>query len=180
MSLLRSFATVVLALALSALPAIARSAFVTELSETQIQTALQFHFPVSEYATFARVTLREPKVRLLNNAHNLMLVIAVDANVVGDALRRGHINIAVGLSYKPASGGLYLLSPRLQQFEMQGVSPALVAELKTTIEKMAINFLPLVQIYKLKEKDLNHSLAKSLLKSYTIEQGRLILEFGFE
>lgn len=158
----------------------ALSAFVTELSETQIQTVLQPHFPINEYASFARVTLREPKVHLSQNARKLTLVIAVDANVAGDALRRGHMNIAVGLSYRPASGGLYLANPRLQQLDMPGVPSALVTELEAMVEKMAINFLPLVRVYKLKKEDLNHSLAKSQLKSYTIEQGRLTLEFGFE
>jgi hypothetical protein len=179
-SLIRLFATVIFASVLVAFPVAALSTFVAGLSETQIQAALQSHFPSNEYATFARVTLREPKVRLSQNARKLTLVIVVDANVAGDALRRGYMNIAVGLSYKPASGGVYLSNPRLQQFDMPGASPALVTELEAMVEKMAINILPLVRIYKLKEKDLNHSLAKSQLKSYTVEQGQVTLEFGFK
>ena len=109
-----------------------------------------------------------------------MLIIPVAANLTDGGLRQGHVTVLINLSYKPASGGLYLSQPRVEHIEIPGVSAKVLADLRNMIESMAQNSLPLIRVYSVKERDLNHSLAKSALKSFAIEDGRMHLEFGFQ
>lgn len=156
------------------------AAFETNLSDIHVQSILQNYFPVREYATIARVTLEEPKVLLEKNNKNIILMIPVNANIIGDALHQGHVRVLVNLSYKSSSGGLYLNNPVMNQFEMPTVDKKMMVELSEFIKTILKNSLPLVQIYKLKERDLNHSLSKSALKQSQIEDGRVKVVFGFK
>ena len=161
-------------------PVAAWSAYKTNLSDTHIQSSLARHFPIREYAVFARVTLHEPQVILTHDSKDLLLIIPIDTNIPDQSEKRGHARIAVNMSYKPENGGLYLINPRVIEFQMPQISNEMSNELKAKISTICMNSLPLVQIYKLKVKNLNHSLAKSALKSFYIEDGSISLVFGFD
>lgn len=156
------------------------AAFEIKLSETHVQSILQNYFPLREYATIARVTLQEPIVQLKKENNDIVLMIPVNASVIGDALHQGHIRVLVGLDYKPSSGGVYLNNPRVDQYEIPTVEKAMSNELREFIETILKNALPLVQIFQLKEKDLNHSLEKSELKRVDVEDLHVKLVFGFK
>lgn len=156
------------------------AALVTGLSDTQIQNVLENYFPISEYAASARVSLHNPQVRLQKEDSKIVLIIPITANVTGGTAYQGHATIQVDLAYKAPTGGLYFSKPFIQQFEMPGVDPKMLAELRGIVESMAVNSLPVVRIYTVKERELNHSLSKSTLKSSVIEDGRISLEFGFK
>jgi hypothetical protein len=162
------------------LPAIALSALEIKLSDTHIQSRLVKHFPIREYAAFARITLHEPQVILSRDAKDLLLIIPVDASIPDQSLQKGHARIAVKVAYRPGNGGLYLSNPRVIEFEMPQVSNNMNLKLKSKITTMCLNSLPLIQIFKLEEKALKHSLAKSNLKSYSINDGSLVMTFGFD
>jgi len=166
--------------ALSGLPLLAHAAFVVDLPDTRMQSVLQNYFPMSEYAAFARVAMDVPQVRLSKMNKDIVLVIPIEAKVMGDGVHKGSVTMLLGLSYKAANGGLYLDQPRIKQLDVPGVSEKIAADLREIVDIMSKNSLPLVRIYTVKERDLNHSLAKSELKSFVIEDGHLRLEFGFD
>jgi hypothetical protein len=170
----------ILLLVFLGLPGFSEAAFKTNLSDLHVQSVLQSYFPVREYAAVARVTLQEPEVILKQGNKDIVLMIPVDARIVGDETHRGQLTVLVGLNYQAASGGLYLSEPRIQQLEIPSVDGESLQELREFIETIVKNSLPLVRIYMLKEQDLNHSLAKSALKNFAIEDRRLRLEFGFK
>jgi len=161
-------------------PANVWSAFKTSLSDTHIQSALVKHFPIREYAAFTRITLHEPQVILSRDSKDLLLIIPVDANIPDQSQKKGHARVAVNVSYRPGNGGLYLINPRVIEFEMPQVSNKMNKDLKSKIATICLNSLPLIHIFKLEEKDLKHSLAKSNLKSYSIKDGSMGLTFGFD
>lgn len=159
---------------------VVQAAFKTSLSDAHVQSVLQNYFPLKEYAAIARVTLQQPKVLLGANNKDIVLLIPVDANIVGDALHSGHITVLVNVNYKASTGSLYLHNPRMNQFKMPGVDKKTIGELRQFITAIIKNSLPLVRIYKLKEDDMNHSLATTTLKHIRFEDHQLRLEFGFK
>lgn len=159
---------------------VSQASFVTNLTDVQIQAILQNYFPLREYASIARIALLEPKVQLEKDHQDIVLMIPVEANITGDALRQGHVTLLVNVNYQSASGDLFLSNPRLQQFEMPGVDDKVLAELREIIIAMGKSSLPLVRIYTVNETDLNHSLAKSALKDFQVEENQIRLEFGFK
>jgi hypothetical protein len=167
-------------LAMLAYPLAATASFTTTLTAAQIQGALQSYFPAREYSLSARVSLHDPQVRLSNGAEALEVAIPVSADISGAGQKHGRAVLSVGLGYKAMSGELFLDKPQLRQFDMPQVSAALKQELATTVFIIAERTLPLVRIYTVHEKDLNHSLSKSALKSMLIKDGQVAVEFGFE
>ena len=159
---------------------VAQAAFKTSLSDAHVQSVLQNYFPLKEYAAIARVTLQQPKVQLRANNKDIVLVIPVDANIIGDAVHSGHITVLVNLNYNASSGGLYLHNPRMDQLKIPNVDKKMLRELRQFIAAIIRSSLPLVRIYKLKEKDMNHSLATTTLKHVQLEDNQIRLEFGFK
>ncbi len=98
---------------------------------------------------------------------------------MGEGVYKGSATILLGLRYKSTLGGLFFNQPRIKQFEMPGVNEKIAADLQDIVDVMGKNALPLVRIFTVKEQDLNHSLTKSQLKSFVVEDGSLHLEFGF-
>ena len=161
-------------------PFSAWSAYETRLSDTHIQSTLVKHFPIREYASFARVTMHEPQVILSRDSKDMLLVIPIDAKITDQSEKKGHVRVAVKISYKPGNGGLYLSDPRVIKFDMPGISKKISKELKVNVTTICLNSFPLIQIFKIKESALNHSLAKSILKSYSIKNGFIDFVFGFK
>jgi len=146
----------------------------------QIGDALQLHFPLREYATFARLSFYVPEVFLAKDATDLKLRFPMITDVPGDAPYRGHAVVTVTVSYKPGTGGgLYLHQPRLQTVDMPGLPTSMADEIRVVVDTVMQNALPLVKIYQVRERDLNHTLSKSELKSAVFETDGLVLEFGF-
>jgi hypothetical protein len=173
--------TVLLVLLSGLLPAMAGPAFVVDLSDNQLQRALQLHFPMREYTSVARFALHKPQVRLSHEERDIALTIPIDASIPGQPLRRGRVAVNVGVNYLPLSGELYLHGPRMQVFEMSGVEDVQIRqELRAAIETILHNALPLVRIYRVTEQQLNHSLSKSTLKSMAIGDELITVTFGFE
>lgn len=161
-------------------PTSAWSAFKTKITSSQIQNAMVPHFPLREYAAFARITLNLPDVQLSKGIKEIVLMMPVDANIPDQSLQQGHAQIGVFIEYNPANGGLYFSDPRIIKFEMPSVSKDTYKNLQSTLDNIFKNSLPLVQIYKVDESDLNHSLDKSVLKYFSIGDGFMNVEFGFE
>ena len=159
---------------------VAMAAFVTELTEDDIEHSLQTDFPAREYAAFARVTLLSAEVKLTAGSQHLRLIIPVEINIPGEPPHRGEAQVNTSLNYKPVTGELFFAAPELQSFSLADVSEKLAQDTRQVVEVLIKNTLPLIRIYQLKEHDLNHSLSKSLLKSQRIEETKLILEFGFD
>ncbi|WP_455198968.1 hypothetical protein, partial [Kaarinaea lacus] len=80
----------------------------------------------------------------------------------------------------PTNGGLYFSDPRIIKFEMPSVAKETYKDLQATLDNIFKNALPLIQIYKVNESDLNHSLQKSVMKYFAIGDGDISVEFGFD
>lgn len=160
-------------------PAKAIAAFTFSVSDRQIETALLLYFPLSHYTAAARLHLTEPQVRLKNNAHSLQLTIPVIARLPGQGRHRGQLRIHIGLHYKASSGELFLARPKIQTFVMNDISAEHYNAFRASLTDVLAKTLPLVRIHQVKESDLNHTLAKSEMKSMTIEEGTVKIVIGF-
>jgi hypothetical protein len=156
------------------------SAVKTTLTSSQIQNAMVQYFPLREYAAFARITINVPDVLLTKGAKEVVLIMPVDANIPDLPLQQGHARIGIFINYNPSDGGIYFSDPRIIEFEMPSVSKKIYKDLYSTVDNILKNALPLIQFYKVNESDLNHSLNKSVLKYFSIEDGKLSVEVGFE
>jgi hypothetical protein len=158
----------------------AQASFSTHLTPAQIEADMQAHFPAKEYAAVARVELHNPRVNLSSQVAGIKIALTLSAKMAGQKEKEGKVVLQAGLNYKPASGELFLIDPELLDLEMPLVNGDLTEEIRSTVINMLRNIIPLIRIYRVKESDLNHSLDKSTLKTYSVTDGRLNLEFGFK
>ncbi len=150
------------------------------IDSARIQGALLMYFPLREYTAAARLTLTEPTVILRQGADNLRLDIPVIVSISGEGQRRGQVVVDVGLHYKPSTGELFLGIPRIRSFNMETISGERQKTFRASLADVLVKTLPLVRIYQVREQDLNHSLAKSEMKSMHVEDGRVRVSIGFD
>ncbi len=162
------------------LPGKALAFFAFSVSNTQIENALLLFFPLHNYTTGAKQTLAEPVVYLKKNADRLQLVIPVIVSIPGEERRRGQLGIDIGLHYKASTGELFLGTPRIKTFTMNNISAERYNAFRANFADVLAKTLPLVRIYQVKESNLNHSLAKSEIKSMMIEEGVVKIVIGFQ
>ncbi len=167
-------------LLLFAVSSSSHAAFETSLSTGQIEKVLEQYFPLNEYAAFARMEMHRPQVRLVNGNEKIVLIVPVVANIVGGEKHQGHATISVSLAYKPHIGGVYFSQPELLELAIPGVDGQMQSALKGIIDVMSQNSFPVVKIYTVKERMLNHTLAKSTLKSFRVADDKLHLVIGFK
>lgn len=161
-------------------PATAFATYSFSVTVGQIQNALRLFFPLREYAADARLSLSEPAVSLRAGADDLWMEVPVVVSISGQARLRGRATVDVGLYYRAASGDLFLGNPRLRSFEMDGLTADRREALRASLADVLTNTLTLVRIYRVREQDLNHSLAKSEIKAIKIENDVLRVSIGFD
>lgn len=158
----------------------ASAAYRARLPAAQVAAAAQAIFPLREYSLAARLLLKSPQLQLDAEAQRIVLEVPVVASVPGEARRHGRLIVSTGLAYRPPSGEVFLGLPRLQSLEMEGVSPSQRRVFAASLLDVLTETLPLVRVLQVTEHDLNHSLAKSLLKAWRVEDGALHIEIGFD
>lgn len=161
-------------------PMIARAAYFTTLTNTYVDSVLAKYFPQREYTASARVTLHKPEVVLTKGVGKIILMIPIDAKIPDQPLHQGHVKTTVTIVYNPANGGVYLSNPRIIKYEMPDVSSSNNKDLEPELDIILKNALPLIRIYQLNESDVNHSLDKSVMKSFSIGNDSIKVEFGFK
>jgi len=162
------------------LPGSVLASFTFSVPAARIQGALLPFFPLREYAIDARLTLSEPTVLLRQGASELRLDVPLVASISGQGRLRGTATVAVGLHYKSMTGELFLGIPRAWRLEMAGLSEARREAFDLSLGDLLTKTLPLVRIYRVREQDLNHSLAKSEIKAMRIDDGILRVTIGFD
>ena len=162
------------------IPAKAFASYSFSVTGNQIQKALFIYFPLNEYAMSTRLTLYDPVVTLKQGASHLQLVISVKASISGEGRRRGRVVVDVGLHYKSSTGELFLGYPKLRSLEMEELTDERRTSLRESLSDVLIKTLPMVRIYRVHEKDLNHTLLKSEITATRIENGVLRVTIGFD
>lgn len=162
------------------IPAAAFATFSFSVTVSRIQKSLVLHFPINEYAMTTRLKLYDPVVTLKPGATHLKLAISIKASIAGVGQKRGRALVDVGLHYKSSTGELFLGYPKLRNFEMEDVTDERRALIRDSLRDVLLKTLPMVRIYRVHEKDLNHTLAKSEITAMKIDKDILRVSIGFD
>ena len=153
-------------------------AYTVALTKQQVQDAIKAYFPVKHVTPFATLTLSRPVVSLDPISNRIGLAFSMTADVSGLMIGKGKGMIDGDLEYRQKSGAFYLHAPNIKRFEINELPADIAAPVRQALQGLMRQSLPLILVYKLKDDDLNQMLAKSMLSSVTVRNGKLILELS--
>ena len=148
-------------------------------TRNDLQKRVAEKFPLDQELLFLfTITYSNPVVKLEEGSDRIGIGLDASAKLASSKLVKGRFEADWQVRYDPAVGALYFDDPKIQKFGVEGLSP----EIQETVAKLAKPFLSdylrRVPVYRLKPGDLRQDLARGVIKSVSVRQGRLVVVVG--
>jgi Protein of unknown function (DUF1439) len=166
---------VVLACALSAGCSLS---YTISLTASDIQQTLQRKLPISKSKLLVTATVRALDVEFMEAGNRMLLRPEVDLSIVGQRALRGRAVVAGQIRYMPETGEFFFDKPTVAEVAIEGLPGSLRVAAQEVIARCAEGYLAAAPVYQLKQSDFKQSLAKLVLKSVLIRNGRLEIMVG--
>lgn len=153
-----------------------KSPLVINISQEQIQKALDKKFPYQKNALLAKLALTDPKVSLSENK------IFVDIAFEGKALKKsvkGQMSVSGRVAYKQEKHAFYLKEFDILKIDVANIEEAEKKKLVGILKKGIATYLASFPVYKLKKKDYKQNIASMLLKDLKTEGDQLVVTLSF-
>jgi len=156
----------------------AATAYTVELTRGEVQEVVSSYFPVKHITPFVMLTAHDPEVSLEQKTGRVGLEFSVLANVPGILTGEGRGLIDGDLEYRNKTGEFYLRDPKIKSLKLYDMPPEITATVKLALQQLMKQSLPLIIVYKLQDNDLRQRMAKSVLSSVRVREGKLLLELS--
>jgi hypothetical protein len=117
-------------------------------------------------------------VELINVSNEVGFFMHVDVIAPGGFKGGGRGKIAGTLRYQQDSGEFYLDSPRLVDLEIDLLPKQLTPKIAKLAELVLSKASEKLPVYRLRDDDAKHQLAKSTLKSIKVRDHKLLITLG--
>ena len=148
-----------------------------EISQRNLQTIAEQQFPISRETPFALVKFSNPQVILKEGSDRLGISLDISAEFPGQLSTSGQGQIDGELEYRADKGEFHLREPKMSALSLQGIAPEYNAMLQSLISEFARQSLPIIAVYRLDENQAQQAMIKRMLKSATVRNGKLLVEF---
>ncbi len=153
--------------------------YTLELTREQLQQAVQAKMPVKVEKMFATLVLSNPVVVLQENSDRLGMETDLLFTVAGSNPTKGHGTIDGNIVFDKVKGEFHLVNPKVQSLKVAGMAPQVQETLRQLADTAAQQALASKPVYTLDDKDLKQKLAKAVLKSVAVINGKLALYMQF-
>ena len=153
-----------------------------ELSEKKLQKKISAMMPMEASKYYFTVTLSEPEIELIEGRNEIGVFTHIE--VVVPKIKRakikgsGRTKITGSLSYESERCEFFFKNPVIEMLEIDKVSERYIPVVKSIVQFIAHKILAKFPVYRLKDENLKHKLAKSMLQSITVKDKKLLLELS--
>lgn len=149
---------------------------VVEVTSTQLQQEVSAKFPLrSCLMQLACVTLSQPKVKLFEGDPCIYLSATALPQVPGSDLPAGYLEARGQPRYAPTEGAFYVEDASFTRVAFGNLPPTQAAIAAQVASAMLSEILASVPVWRLDEGDTRQALARMVLQSVHVRNGRLLL-----
>jgi len=152
--------------------------YTLEISERELQEKVAMIMPLTKKSLFFSVIIYEPEIQLHSLNNEIGFFAHVDVVVPGGLKGSGRGMIKGKVVYDSADGAFYLNQPNIEGLEIDRIPRKVIPSITKTAQIILSKSLSKYPVYKLKDDDVKHQLAKSTLKSISIENECLLVTLG--
>lgn len=154
-------------------------AYVVEMTQEQLQVMLAKGFPLKREVAFATLTFDQPRLVLEQGSNRLGLALTLLAEMPGQRPARGSGMIDGELEYHADTGEFHLRNPSVKSLSFDGLAPQYNALLQGVVAEYAAQTLPIVVLYRLDESEMRQAMARRMLKSVQVKDGKVLAELDW-
>ena len=149
-----------------------------EITEQEIQEKLSALMPIVKKKYFVTITILNPKIDLIKKSDEIGILAEIEANVTGGIKGKGEVIIKGTLAYNANKGEFYFKNPKIVSLAIDKVPDNIIPKIQGVAQAALSKVMTVYPVYKFKDDNLTHTLAKSVLKSLKVENERLLLTLG--
>jgi len=153
--------------------------YTLEIPEQELQEKIDMMMPLERKSFFATVVLSDPKVDLIKKNNEIGFFSHVEVLIPGGLKGSGRGKIKGSLVYDSDQGAFYLNNPSIEDLVIDRVPQKFYKKISAAIQVVLAKSLLKYPVYKLKDDDVKHQLAKSTLKSISVGNKKLLITLGF-
>lgn len=165
-----------LAVMLLATQAASAFSYTIEVSEKDLQKNISSMMPLEKTQYFFTIILRNPIIQLIGGDNRFGISSDITVKLPGGLQGKGHATIIGNLRYDNVQGAFYIDSPSITKLTISNVPDSYLPDIKSLAQRALSDSLASRPIYRLNDDDLTQKFAKSLLKSVTVKDQKLVLE----
>jgi hypothetical protein len=144
----------------------------------EIQQALNRKLPISKSKFLVRATVQSVEVELREAPDRILLHPQVGLSIAGQSALAGQALVEGQIRYAPESGEFFFDSAKVVEMTIAGIPESARPVAEELIAKAGEAYLSSTPLYRLKQTDFKHSLARMLLKSVKVRDGQLQVVIG--
>jgi len=149
--------------------------YTLEISESELQEKVLAMMPMKKKNMFAAVTVSDPKIDLIKESNEIGVTTNIEVIALGSLKGSGRANITGTLGYDAEKGEFYFRDPTIVSLEVDNVAKKLIPKIKKITQLAITKAMSVYPVYKFKDNNIKHKLAKAALKSVTVEQEKLLV-----
>ena len=147
-------------------------------TKEDLQSKLTKKFPRKEKHPLMSVTFSNPEILLEPGAHVMGIQLDVKMaprlgkQLMGRVLAEGEIE------YRPQHGEFFIVNPKLRKIEFENLKEKYEKDVRSISDRIVEQYLSEVPVYRLDQRDFKQKVAKLVLKSVEIKDGKLVIVIG--
>ncbi|VAW63570.1 hypothetical protein MNBD_GAMMA10-3300 [hydrothermal vent metagenome] len=152
--------------------------YTLEIAQEELQEKVSKMMPMEKKKYFVTVVLSNPKVDL-SSAENKIAVFAHVGVIAPAGIKgNGKVKIMGSIIYDAEKGEFFFDNPEIVSLEVDDVPEKYIPKIKGIAQSIVSKILAARPVYKFKDDNLKHKLAKSTLKSVKVEKNTLLVELS--
>jgi hypothetical protein len=167
-----------LAVVLVSWAAACSTTYTMRLSASAIREAVQRHLPVSRSKLFLTCTVRKVDIELADDADRVLLRPEVELSIAGRQALSGRALVRGQVRYAPETGEFFLAMATVDDVVVEGLPDPARPIAQELIANIVEGYLAAMPLYRLSQNEFKQSLARLVLRSVSVRDGRLQLVLG--
>ncbi|WP_111978422.1 DUF1439 domain-containing protein [Algibacillus agarilyticus] len=147
--------------------------YTVELTEQALQQKVSAMMPMKKKRLFVTIILSDPQVTLSQDSNKIGIFTHVTAMMPGGIQGSGRAKIKGSLSYNTDTGAFHFHDPIIEKLEVDDVPEKFTAKVKQLAQLAMTKAMTIYPIYKFKDNNLKHKLAKAALESIEVKNKTL-------
>jgi phosphoribosylformylglycinamidine (FGAM) synthase PurS component len=152
--------------------------YTQEFTEVELQEKIETMMPLKREKFFVTLIVTSPKLDLLEGSDELSIKANIAVQAPGGIKGTGTTTITGSITYNPTQGSFHLLNPKVAYLHIDDIDEQYQPKIKQMVQKAISNAMANFPLYKLKDNDLKQKLAKSVLESVVISNGKLLVNLN--
>jgi hypothetical protein len=145
-------------------------------TEEELQSRLEAVMPIERKKFFLTVIVSEPILDLVENENRLGIEATIEAIVPGGFVGSGRANIVGAIDYNADEGAFYIRDPEIVSLNIKRIPERHLKSVKSFAQTLLTSSLTAYPVFRFKDDNIQHKLAKSKLESVVVEGKKLLVK----